>query len=264
MANNRRDYGSIDPENGATFERPCKDLPPEIRVDFIKKTYALVFYMLAITFGITSQFLIHPAAEVMAYMQKHSWILAVTGVVFTCMYVMNMCVVMSMFCGAGLYQQYMKLFKTFPINIIFLTTVSACFGVLMGMLTLQYEIQSVLIIFAVSAALIVALTVYAIQTKADFTGMGMYILVAVVALMFTGLLCAILPIPADGIMNRIFGGAGAMLFGFIIVYDTQLIFGESKWSPHPRQIQFTVDMYAFAAYHLYLDFINFIIYINIF
>lgn len=259
----RREYGSVDPEGGsAVFESGanCKDLPPDIRLGFIKKTYALLFYMLTITFGITSLFLFHPKAEVMSYLGARPWIMITTTIVFGCMYIVNMCVMMSMFCGTGFYNQYMKLFKTFPINYVFLTVVAASFGVLMGILTLQYKVQSVLIIFAVSMALIAALTAYAVKTEADFTGMGMYILVAVVALMFTGLLCAILPIGADGIMNRIFGGLGAMLFGFIIVYDTQLIFGESKWSPHTRQIQFTVDMYAYAAYHLYLDFINFIIY----
>ena len=40
------------------------------------------------------------------------------------------------------------------------------------------------------------------------------------------------------------GGLGAMLFGFLIVYDTQLIFGNSQYSGGERQIQYTIDLSA--------------------
>jgi FtsH-binding integral membrane protein len=239
-----------------------KTLPDEIRVGFIKKTYGLLTYMLVITFAIATPFIFNTRADVTAYMVAHPWIPIVTGVTFLGLYLLNFCVMISMFCSGELQQSYLRMFKTFPQNIVFMTVVSSCFGVLMGFICLQYTAQSVLLVFALCACIIAGLTVYAVKTKADFTGMGPYIFVAVLGLMFTGLICSFFVSDTQGFrtFDRIMGGIGSMIFGFIIVYDTQLIFGNSKFTGGERGMQFTIDMYAFAAYHLYLDFINFLIY----
>jgi len=239
-----------------------KTLPDEIRVGFIKKTYGLLCYMLVITFGIATPFIFNTRADVTAFMVAHPWIPIVTGVTFLGLYLLNFCVMISMFCTSELQQGYLRMFKTFPQNIVFMTVVATCFGVLMGFICLQYTAQSVLLVFALCALIVAGLTVYAVRTNADFTGMGAYIFVAVLALMFTGLISSFFVSDTKGYrtFDRIMGGIGSMIFGFIIVYDTQLIFGNSKFTGGERQMQFTIDMYAFAAYHLYLDFINFIIY----
>merc|ERR1712072_861348 len=70
--------------------------------------------------------------------------------------------------------------------------------------------------------------------------------------------------PADSPMNKLIAGGMAMFFGFLIVYDTQLIFGADGASHYSgqdqtRQFEYTLDMYAFAAYQLYIDYINFLI-----
>jgi hypothetical protein len=237
-----------------------KTLPDEIRVGFIMKTYGLLTYMLVITFSITTPFIFNSRKDVAAFMSAHPWIPIVTGVTFLALYMLNFCVMISAMCSGELVQAYLRMFKTFPQNICFITVVASCFGVLMGGICLQYTAQSVLLVFALCACIVVGLTVYAVKTKADFTGMGAYIFVAVLGLIFTGIICSFFPMVPGGMMDRAIGGIGSMIFGFIIVYDTQLIFGNSKFTGGERQMQFTIDMYAFAAYHLYLDFINFIIY----
>merc|ERR1719265_107311 len=102
----------------------------------------------------------------------------------------------------------------------------------------------------------VGLTVYAVTTQNDLTDMGGYIVVAIIGLIGMSFIGFFFPI--GSLMHRIIGGIGAIIFGFIIVYDTQLIFGSV--SSEERQFEFTLDMYAFAAFHLYLDFINFFLY----
>lgn len=47
----------------------------------------------------------------------------------------------------------------------------------MGFICAQYTVKSVLLIFALTFVLIVALTIFAVVTKADFTGCGAYIMV---------------------------------------------------------------------------------------
>jgi len=54
------------------------------------------------------------------------------------------------------------------------------------------------------------------------------------------------------------------LMSFVIIYDTQLIFGTASLEmgrSAARKIEFTVDMYCFAAYQLYLDFVNLFLYL---
>merc|ERR1740121_2481873 len=69
------------------------------------------------------------------------------------------------------------------------------------------------------------------------------------------------------LIHKVIAACGAVLFSFVIIYDTQLIFGTqplnldlTTHSP-VRKVEFTVDMYAFAAYQLYLDFVNMFLYL---
>merc|ERR1719453_1679024 len=120
---------------------------------------------------------------------------------------------------------------------------------------MQYTAYSVCYVLAVAAIMIIGLSIYAVKTSADFTGMGGYVIVAILALMCVGLLCMLVE---GEIAHKIYAGLAACLFGFLIVYDTQLIFGNAKGS-NPKKCQYTIDMYAFAAFELYLDFIQFFI-----
>jgi len=69
-------------------------------------------------------------------------------------------------------------------------------------------------------------------------------------------------LPNSTFVQKMVAGFGAILFGFLIVYDTQQIFGSSSklFGGGQRAIEYTVDMYAFASWNLYLDFINFFLY----
>jgi len=261
----------LDSERGDTqfFEGPgnVKDQPPEIRTGFITKTYGLVFYMLLITSSISMPFFVNDRADVVAWLGAHPYILPLAMSVMIGFYILNVAAVMSMVCcrSDGCYRAYMKMFTTFPVNLLFLTTFAAAFGCMAGIICMQYEVQSVVLIFAMCAVLIIALTIYAVKTNADFTGMGPYILMALLCFIMTSLIVALVgaaggEVGAGSTTNKIMGGLGAMLFGFLIVYDTQLIFGNSRHSGGERQMQYTIDLYAFAAFQLYLDFINFFIY----
>merc|ERR1719424_472288 len=152
----------------------CKDpnMPAEIRTGFVKKVYGMVFWMLGITFGICVPFVFHTDAT-MKYMDANPAIMATAGGIFITFYVFNMCAMMSAMCGStGCIQAYFWMFRTFPVNVVFLTTMAGSFGFIVGAICAQYTVTSVCFIFLVSAALIVALTVYAIKTESDMTGYG--------------------------------------------------------------------------------------------
>jgi hypothetical protein len=143
-----------------------------------------------------------------------------------------------------------QLGRKFPYNYIFLFFVTICESIMVGFISGMYTTQSVVLAAGLTASIFVGLTVYAFTTKSDFTGFGGYLLCMLLGLLAVSLLSIILPIP-----QCLMAGAGAVLFSFYIVYDTQLIMG----GKHACKID--IDDYAFAALNIYLDIINLFLYI---
>lgn len=241
-----------DIESGSVLQLSDSSLPSDIRLGFVKKVYALVALMLVVSFGIASPF-VFLADDTSAWLDSHKWLTTLMTVVFITMILLNMCLL----CSSRTASCYMKMFKTVPWNYMYLFTFASIFGFWLGIACARYTAGSVCLVFAISFILVVALTAYAICTKADFSGMGAYALVLLLGLLMS--LLVSLFFPSGSYVHRIIGGVGATIFGFIIVYDTQLIFGSSSFGGK-RNFEYTVDMYAFAAFNLYLDFINFFLY----
>jgi FtsH-binding integral membrane protein len=242
--------------DNAVFVRQCNDksLPAQVRIDFIKKTYGLLTYMLLITFFVALPFVLRPV-ETKTFFFAHPAILVATSAIFLCMYAVNFCLITSTICGDGSFvSSYIKMFKTFPQNYIFLTVISMAFGVMTGFCCMQYKAESVLLVFLMTASIIVCLSIYAVRTQADFTGSNMYFMGAICGLMMTSMFCMLFPGPFT---QKIVAGMGSILFAALIIRDTQMIFGEVEAQGAMRSMEYTIDMYAFAAYQLYLDFINF-------
>lgn len=104
----------------------------------------------------------------------------------------------------------------------------------------------------VTAAVVIGLTIFAFQTKWDFTMMGGILFVCLILLMLLGIVAIFLP---GKIMTLVYSSLGAILFCFYLIYDTQMMMGGThKHSISPEE-------YIFAALTLYLDIINIFIYI---
>lgn len=106
---------------------------------------------------------------------------------------------------------------------------------------------------AMTAAMVIGLTIYAIRTKTDFTmcGGALYIFGMV---FLTAMLFAI--VFGGHLMNLGIACLGVILFGFYLIYDTQMIIGGKH-----RRYQFDKERYILAAVTLYLDIINIFLYI---
>merc|ERR1711862_932885 len=98
-----------------------------------------------------------------------------------------------------------------------------------------------------------ALTIFAFQTKIDFTAMGGVLIAVLVCFVLFGLIAAFFP--ASRTVNLVYAGIGTIIFSLYIVYDTQLMVGGShKYSLSPEE-------YVFASLNLYLDIVNLFMYI---
>lgn len=140
-----------------------------------------------------------------------------------------------------------------PTNFIFLGIFTVCQSFLLGISASMYSASEVMLAVGITAAVCFALTIFALQTKYDFTVMGGFLLCAVVVLMLFGIICIF--IPSNRIVTLVYASLGALIFSLYLVYDTQLMMGgKHKYSISPEE-------YIFAALNLYLDIINIFLYI---
>ena len=62
--------------------------------------------------------------------------------------------------------------RKFPVNFIFLGLFTVCEGLMLGTISSYYDVDAVLIAVGITAAVTLALTIFALQTKIDFTVCG--------------------------------------------------------------------------------------------
>lgn len=237
-------------------------LPASLRLDFVKKVYGILIAMLVVSFAIVAPF-VYNTASTLAFMKENSWIMAICMVLLAAHQALNMALSCEACVGGSSFMQaYLRMFKTVPWNYVFLFTYATCFGVVLGFISCQYKASSVGCVFFMTAGIMAGLTAYAVYTETDFTGLGMYLFAAMMGFFLFIMVLGIFP--AGPVIHKAVAALGAVLFSFVIIFDTQLIFGSVRQSFNNhglQKIEFTVDMYAFAAYQLYLDFLNMFIYL---
>ena len=206
----------------------------DVRKNFIKKVYGILTCQLLFTFSVGLILNAVDGARDFAISQGGQalmWI-SIVGMFAT---------IIAMACNQNLARNY-------PSNYVMLCLFTSFTSYLVAVVTLAYQINSVLAAFGLTAGITVALTIYAFQTKYDYTDMGGYLLVILVGVILTGIINIFIQ---NQVLQLIIAGVSSILFSFYIVYDTQQIVGGDH-----KKYQFGVDDYVFAAITLYLDIIN--------
>lgn len=142
--------------------------------------------------------------------------------------------------------------RNFPINFICLGLFTATMSLLLGAVASTLDANVVLLAVGITAVLVVALSIFAIQTKYDFTAWGGVIITVVICLLILAF--------AGAFLRGTFGETavsclGALLASFLLIYDTQLIIGGT------HKYQFNPEDYIFAALTLYLDVVRIFLYV---
>jgi len=222
-----------------------------VRRGFIRKVYAILMCQLTLTGVIIASFMFVGNCSgpdgrcqlgewsIKQYVRQNRW------PYYTSMALMLVCLI-SMACCESVRR------KT-PTNFIFLTVFTACEGVMLGTVSTFYDVDAVLIAVGITAGVTFALTVFAFQTKIDFTACGGMLCALLVIFMIAGIVLMFLPKTKWMMVG--FGSAGALIFSLYIIYDTQLMMGgKHKYSLSPEE-------YIFAALNIYLDVVNLFMYI---
>ena len=157
--------------------------------------------------------------------------------------------------GSELHFLYRQLFliRSFPINFILLAIFTMAESVTLGMVTMLYDVDAVLIAAGITTAIVFILTIFAFQviicyqgdntsnfycfqTKWDFTMLrGILVCVLFVFILF-GIIMIFVPQSKYDLlstmsllcmivyryMQMVYGGLGALIFSVYLVYDTQV------------------------------------------
>lgn len=227
-------YGTSFPEDGEVKGFDFTD--KTIRRGFIRKVYSILMVQLAITSVMIATFLYH---EPTRRFVQHNIALFIVAIVLLIVSLIGLYC-----CG--------EVRRSFPTNVILLGLFTLAEGFLLATTASRYDSESVLMAVGITTAICLALTLFAFQTKWDFTTMGGILFVGAIILLLLGIVSIFARSHA---LNMVYASIGAMLFSVYLIYDTQLMMGgKHKYSISPEE-------YIFAALNLYLDIINIFIYI---
>ncbi|XP_076040239.1 protein lifeguard 1-like isoform X2 [Oratosquilla oratoria] len=238
--------GQVDPErkmySGDNYEEPLESSgalqfsEKSVRMGFIRKVYMILMAQLSVSFAFVAIFSLDN--DVYLYTLHHP-------ALFWCAFAMTLvCIVALSCCGS--------LRRRTPHNYIFLGIFTVCEGFILGTASATYAPFEVLLAVGICVVVTLALTLFAFQTKIDFTMCSSFLFVGLIILIIFGILAIIFQ---NKVLNIVYASLGALIFSLYIVFDTQLMMGGShKYSISPEE-------YIFAALTLYLDIINLFQYI---
>lgn len=221
---------TVDPEYGAGAGLGAfSDI--RIRHGFIRKVYSIVTLQLLVTVAFIAS--IKYVMPINRFFFENSWLLwlAMIG---------TFAIMITLACCNGVA-------RSFPGNMILLSIFTILESILVGVITTQYKTDTLFIAVGITTAVVIGLTLFAFQTKIDFTGMGIYLFVFALVLMIFGFVAIII---RSQIMSIIYAALGAGVFSMYLVFDTQLMMGgKHKYSISPED-------YIMAALSIYIDIIN--------
>jgi len=205
-----------------------------VRNGFIRKVYGILSMQLLLTIGISCWFMFHVPTR--TFVEAHATALILgTFLPMIVLLVVLLCT---------------RVKHVYPWNLVLLLLFTALQSVGIGCICGAYQQsgqgQYVLTAFSLTAAVFCALTLFALQSKIDFSFLG--------GALFAGLLLLI----GWGLVNSIFGWQlsflyslfGAILFSLYILYDTSNLIH-----------RIPPDQYILASISLYLDVMNLFLFI---
>ncbi|GJN69315.1 transmembrane BAX inhibitor motif-containing protein [Purpureocillium lilacinum] len=196
----------------------------DIRNQFVRKVYTILTVQLFATAGVSA--LTFFSESYKTWIQSHPgvvWISLIGALVFL-----------------GL--TYWKR-KSYPTNLLFLSLFTLTEAYSISVVVSFYKTSIVLNAVVLTAGLFVFLTLFACQTKYDFTSWMPYLFGALWGLILFGFMAMFFPYSSTG--ELIYGGLAALIFSAYILVDTQLIMRKHH-----------VEEEIAAAISLYLDIIN--------
>ncbi|XP_017046760.1 protein lifeguard 1 [Drosophila ficusphila] len=202
-----------------------------IRRGFIRKVYLILLSQLMVTLAVIAAFTLDKQIRVSVANN--------TPLFFVALIVMMVTLVI-LACSKDLRRRT-------PMNFIFLAVFTLSNAFLLGVAACRYAPKEVLLAVAITAAVCLGLTLFALQTRYDFTTMGGILMSLLIILLLFGIVTIFV---GGNVVTTIYASLSALLFSVYLVYDTQLMMGgKHRYSISPEE-------YIFAALNIYMDVVN--------
>jgi FtsH-binding integral membrane protein len=214
-----------------------------MRLGFVRKVYGLVMIMLGVTAATSAVFVLNNSVrEAVIHSDAILW--SSYGVFIVTLF--------SLICCSKLRRQHphgMIALTIFTLaSSYFVGTICALYAHVIG----PYVVLEALLM---TILMVTGLTVFAFQTKYDFTRINCFAIVLGMMLFNLCIFQFVFVFPSMPFWRNMYAVMGAGLMCFFIVYDTQLMLGGK------HKYNLSVDEHIFAALNLYLDIINLFLYL---
>ncbi|XP_060776425.1 protein lifeguard 1 [Neoarius graeffei] len=230
-SNNVEAADSIPPEYTQCFEDVSCFSEASIRRGFIRKVYLTLMVQLLITVGIICAFLYWETLKI--------WVIRTSWFAYTMMGTTLVLIIVFSCCA--------DVRRKVPLNFFFLGLFTVAEGLLLGSVTVFFNAEAVLWAVGATAFVSFGLSLFAMQSKWDFTSVSGTLWVLCWTLVSFGLLCAIM---RSQFLYIAYASLGTLVFSIYLVMDTQLMLG----GKHKYTIN--AEEYIFAALNLYLDIVT--------
>lgn len=202
-----------------------------VRAGFIRRVFALVTLMFAVTAGFSAVPIFNKKFK--AWCLEYWWGVYVAMGVFFVFYITLMCC------------QGVR--RCFPCNLIILTLFTLSAATMTMFITASYSVESVMIALLITTGCSASIILFAATTKKDLTScMGIAFILGICLLLFGLMTCIFVLIFHWYFLHIVYSALGAMLCMFYLAIDVQLIMGG-------RRVEISPEEYIFAATHVFVD-----------
>lgn len=218
----QREFGDNVPED-FKYAEIVSECAIEIRHRFLQRVYLLLAAQVALTASVSAAMILSPGFQNWVFTHTWSmWVSVIGSFVF-------------MVASIVLRRRY-------PWNLILLSVFTLCEGWLVGTVTAVTDTSIVIDAFIITAVVFVGLSLFAAQTKYDFTSWAPYLGMFVWALLGVGLVSLFTKSSA---LDLVYSYAAVVLFSVFIIVDTQTVMNAC----HPEDI-------VVASLMFYMDIVN--------
>ncbi|XP_043662191.1 protein lifeguard 1 isoform X4 [Drosophila teissieri] len=209
---------------------------PTIRMGFVRKVFGILLVQLLFTLVVIAIFAYHQPTK--DFMQDNFLLVLVAMIV-------NIMVLTTIVCVENVRRKH-------PVNLICLALYTFTMSLLLGTASSLMDSNVVISAVAITTVLVIALCIYAVQTKYDYTAAGGVILTFVIILLVLSVCGFWMPDFVDSLPITCLC---TFIGCFFLICDMQSIVGGN------RSEQLDPEEYVFAALTLYVDVVRIFIYI---
>ena len=212
-----------------------KDISVELRLGFIRKVYGILTAQLLFTTLLS--FIAMESKSYQNFLLNHKGLLTFFFIILIVLPFIIVC--------------FKDLMRTVPQNYIILFIFTFAESYIISFICAFSNHKLVFMASFMTFVICLTLTIYAINTKSDFTTKGGLLFILCAGLF----LFSIFGLFTDNkFFHIVICTLGVILFGFYLIYDTQLIIGK-------KSELIEMDDYILGAFLLYMDIINIFLYL---